>query len=434
MKTELRYNFNYSTLGIPEAIGEQTDIREPDLPFQEISSHILSSKSDFFFGQSSLNIILGYINNSRKEFEDDTNIPALFMKLNTLSYNLQYQLAQMGKFETIVGIQGMEQQNENFGEELLIPNAKVSDLGILSTAHFHLDEANDFQFGLRYDFRTINTESYQADNSPTTVEAIDRTFGSFNAAFGYKAIINEFLVSRINLASGFRAPNLSELASNGVHEGTNRYEIGNPDLENERNIQIDLSLEYKNEHLELFANAFYNKVKDFIFIAPTATTIDNNAVFMYEQENASLYGGEIGVHLHPHPLDWLHLESSYEVVVGKQENNDYLPLIPANTMTNTLRVEFQKKASWLQERYSFITLKSRAKQNNITDFETETPAYSLLSIGAGGLINVGTTSVTARLTATNVLNKSYISHLSRLKADNIENIGRNINLALEIPL
>jgi hypothetical protein len=30
---------------------------------------------------------------------------------------------------------------------------------------------------------------------------------------------------RLNVASGFRAPNLAELTSNGVHEGTNRYEV-----------------------------------------------------------------------------------------------------------------------------------------------------------------------------------------------------------------
>jgi iron complex outermembrane receptor protein len=29
----------------------------------------------------------------------------------------------------------------------------------------------------------------------------------------------------MNLASGLGAPNLAELTSNGVHEGTNRYEV-----------------------------------------------------------------------------------------------------------------------------------------------------------------------------------------------------------------
>ena len=61
---------------------------------------------------------------------------------------------------------------------------------------------------------------------------------------------------RLNLASGFRAPNLAELTSNGVHEGSNRYEIGNSNLKNEQNFQTDLNVEYRNPHFELFVNGF----------------------------------------------------------------------------------------------------------------------------------------------------------------------------------
>jgi iron complex outermembrane receptor protein len=48
---------------------------------------------------------------------------------------------------------------------------------------------------------------------------------------------------RLNVVSGFRAPNLAELTSNGIHEGTNRYEVGNSDLKTEQNVQTDLNLE-----------------------------------------------------------------------------------------------------------------------------------------------------------------------------------------------
>ena len=67
---------------------------------------------------------------------------------------------------------------------------------------------------------------------------------------------------------------------------------------------------------------------------------DDFEVYSYTQDNAKLYGGEFGFHLHPHPLDWLHLNSTFEMVIGKQNNGDYLPLIPANKLTNTVRAEF----------------------------------------------------------------------------------------------
>jgi iron complex outermembrane receptor protein len=51
------------------------------------------------------------------------------------------------------------------------------------------------------------------------------------------------------------SPNLAEL-SNGVHEGTNRYEVGNSDLKTEQNVQSDINLEYNNSHFEFFVNGF----------------------------------------------------------------------------------------------------------------------------------------------------------------------------------
>jgi iron complex outermembrane receptor protein len=55
------------------------------------------------------------------------------------------------------------------------------------------------------------------------------------------------------------------------------------------------------------------------------------------------YTGEIGLHFHPHPLDWLHYETSFETVTGKKQNGDYLPLIPANNWSNTIRTEFRSR-------------------------------------------------------------------------------------------
>ncbi len=59
------------------------------------------------------------------------------------------------------------------------------------------------------------------------IPSLKKTFTSFTAALGAKMDLFENLSARVNLASGFRAPNLAELTSNGVHEGTNRYEKGN---------------------------------------------------------------------------------------------------------------------------------------------------------------------------------------------------------------
>ena len=425
-KTEFRYNLNNSRLGLPEEIGIQSTNKTPLFPFQNIDNHIFSSKSKLFFDASSLDITLGYIYNNRKEFEEEQSeveqneneMPdaVLYMKLKTFNYNIKYNLPKFGRVETIVGVQGINQTNTNYGKEILIPDATTTDIGVLATSHIHFEKI-DIQVGGRYDYREINIENNATPN-----------FNAFNGALGFKTNIFKKVTARLNLASGFRAPNLSELSSDGTHEGTNRYEIGDLGLKSEQNFQVDLALEFKNQHFELFANAFYNQINDYIFLTPNGEFIDSNPVFLYQQENARLYGGEFGFHLHPHPLDWLHLESSFETVTGQQDNEDYLPLIPANSLTNTLRVELNSKA--IEKRYAFIKVRSTFTQNNVSVFETESEGYNLLSAGLGGTFQLFNNDIDIIVAATNILNTKYIHHLSRLKPDSILNMGRNINVGI----
>ncbi|SHG19605.1 iron complex outermembrane recepter protein [Salegentibacter echinorum] len=460
-KADLRYNFNRSKIGIPEEIGKQSTDKDPLLPYQEIDNHILSLENKLYFKNSSLDLKIGYQFNNRKEFEnhqhgeaedeeeemheeDATTHPALEMHLETLNYNLKYNLPKTGKFETIFGVQGMHQTNTNFGEEILIPDATTIDFGVYATTHLHL-EAWDFQGGLRFDTRSIDSEEVKAhdhekgeddthDNhghESSAIPAIDQSFESINGALGAKYNVTEKLSARLNLATGFRAPNLSELTSNGAHHGTNRYEIGNEDIEHEQNFQLDLSLEWRNKHFEAFINGFHNTINNYIYLQPTGGVKEGSPVYAYTQDDARLYGGEVGVHIHPHPLDWLHIESSFETVTGKRDGGAYLPLIPANSMTNTLRIELNDQKQAVTGKYMFLRLKNVFDQNHTSDFETRTGGYGLLGAGLGGNLSLGALKFKLAVSANNILDKNYISHLSRLKPDGISNIGRNISVSLK---
>lgn len=471
-KTDLRYNFNKSNIGIPEEIGVQSTDKDPLLPYQEIDNHILSLENKLYFNNSSLDFKVGYQYNTRKEFEEHhheeehgeeeheeeeelheeegADHPALEMHLETLNYNLKYNLPRTGRFETILGVQGMHQTNTNYGEEILIPDATTTDFGFFATTHVHFDRW-DFQGGLRFDTRSIDSKAVEAheeehtedehegeeheeehdhDHETGEIAAINNSYKSINGALGAKYNVTENLSARLNLATGFRAPNLSELTSNGSHHGTNRYEIGDQNLENEQNFQVDLSLEWRNKHFEAFVNGFHNSISDYIYLQPTGELIDDNPVFEYTQNDAELYGGEVGVHIHPHPLDWLHLESSFETVTGKRSNGEYLPLIPANSLTNTLRLEFDNPEDKIYSKYAFLRLKNVFNQNNVDAFETRTGGYGLLGAGFGGQFTINSSEMRIGVSANNILNKDYISHLSRLKPDGISNIGRNISVSV----
>lgn len=423
-----RYNYNDLDLGIPEeGIAEQTTNKKTEYPKQGVFNHLLSLNNVFFFEKSKLDVDLGYISNDRSEFED-SEVAVLHMKLKTFNYDAKYHLPQLGKFESILGIQGMSQTNVNSGEEYLIPDARTNDFGIFGTGVYEW-KSNIIQAGLRFDNRNISTTAHGISGEEGSFEAIDKSFDSFNASLGYKTNLAKDLSLRLNVASGFRAPNLAELTSNGVHEGTNRYEVGNPDLKTEQNVQTDLNLEYKSSHVEFFVNGFYNHVNNYIYTSPTGEIIDDNAVFDYIQNDAKLFGGEIGLHFHPHPLDWLHYETSFETVTGKKQNGDYLPLIPANNWNNTIRTEFKIK-NWLKDGFATLNVSSTFNQDNVSGFETKSNGYTLLNLGFGGKVKLGKTAFDLNLNANNILDKEYTAHLSRLKTDGIPNMGRNIVLGL----
>ena len=436
LSTVLRYNFNKLDLGIPEnGIAEQSSSSTTEYPKQAVTNHLLSLNSTLFFSTSKLDIDFGFISNNRSEFED-SDVANLKMKLNTLNYNLKYHLPKAGKLESIFGIQGMTQTNVNSGAEYLIPNAKTNDFGLFGTSNYEWN-SNVLQAGIRFDNRNINTESYGILGDEGSFEALAKSYNSFNCSLGYKTDLTKEFTLRVNVASGFRAPNLAELTSNGVHEGSNRYEIGNSNLATEQNVQTDLNLEYQNSHFEFFANGFFNKINNYIYLNPSPTTIAGYDVFNYFQTDAMLYGGEFGLHFHPHPLDWLHFESSFETVTGEKQSrglgSDFLPFIPANNWNNSMRAEFNIK-NWLKDGYATLNVSNTFDQRKVSVFETYSEGYTLVNLGIGGQINIGKTHFNFNLNGNNLFNKSYIAHLSRLKNDGIPNIGRNIVLGINFNL
>lgn len=428
----IRYNFNKLDIGIPEnGIDEQTITKNTEFPRQGITNNLISFNNIINLKNSKIDANFGYINNDRKEFEDNYT-PILNWKLNTFSYDIKYHLPKKEHLQTIFGISGMSQTNTNFGEEFLIPDATTTDFGVFGTTNFDWKK-NTIQVGIRFDNRKIDTKTHGIFGDDGYLEALNKNYNSINAMLGYKYNIENNLIFRLNIATGFRTPNLSELTSNGVHEGTFRYEIGNKNLNTEQNIQTDINLEYKNSHFEFFINGFYNTINNYVYLSPDGSQINGFDVYNYLQNNANLYGGEIGIHFHPHPIDWLHFETSFDTTTAKKSDGEYLPLIPANKWNNNIRTDFKIK-NWLEDGYFLLNISTTFNQNNVSNFETKSNDYTLLNIGTGGKIKWSDIVFNFSINANNLFNKTYISHLSRLKNDGIPNIGRNIIFGINFNL
>src|SRR5690606_23112298 len=233
-----------------------------------------------------------------------------------------------------------------------------------------------------------------------------------------------------NLATGFRAPNVAELASNGAHEGTNRYEYGSQGLRSDRSFQADAGIDLHGEHISLRTSLFSNSISNFIFYRKMnaisggdSIIVDGNNyyyAFGFDQANAILYGVEFSLDIHPHPFDWLHFENTFSYVRGKlseeQDGSINIPFIPAPKMINEIKADLFKNAKWLKELYVKLELDKTFKQNHpFTGYNTETitPAYTLLNAGAGfNIYSKKRVVANIYFSANNITDKAYQSHLS----------------------
>jgi len=427
--SNIRYSFLKNDYGIPGDSLSTTTERKPVMPYQTIDDHSVSWENTFFTKHAKVKMIGGYMGNRRKEFEDVSSSPALDMELETYTYDAKwYSPAISEQYELIAGVQGMHQTNLNRGAEALIPDGTVDDVGLFTTFNFNNDRFS-LQSGLRADQRQIHT--LKLLQGKDTIRAFEGKFSSINYAIG-GVLKSNMLTTRANISSGFRAPNTSELLSHGVHEGANRYEIGSRELKSENATQVDFTLDYQSEHLSFQLNPFYNLVHNYIFLSPQDSIAGGAPVFEYQQKDAFLYGGEAGVHYHPHSIHWLHLESNISTVLAEDKQGAPLPLMPATRVSSTAKVEIDQEGR-VRLKECFVQHKYVFKQNRISQLETETGEYQLLNMGVVFEIQKGATPVEFSVGINNLLNTDYIDHLSRLKNMDIPNQGINVYASLKVP-
>ena len=307
--------------------------------------------------------------------------------------------------------------------EALIPNAITLDNGIFS--NWMLTVANwNFQAGLRYDIRLLKTlESFKGKNP------ISKTFGSPNAAIGAVYSKSNFTF-RGNLSSGYRAPHSSELLANGFHHGALRFEIGDVNLKAEKALQLDLTFELKGEHIVLIVNPYVNNISNYIYIQPKDSIIDGLPVFDYKQLNQVLfYGGDFGLHYHPHFAHNLHIESTFSFVQTQTSSDSSISLLPPARLATSLKYtfDFGKK---FQLKDILVQHTFMAAQNRVAYIETVTPAYHLLNASLQFVWNLKT-PLAFNIGCKNILNSTFVDHLSRLKNIQMPSPGRNFYLSIQ---
>ena len=406
------------------------------LPFQQIKHYKAVWDNSFNLSKGWLKAIVGYQQNQRQEFEESEDEYELYFKLHTVTYDLRYLSEEWNGWKLAGGINGMWQQSLNLGEESLIPEYKLFDIGAYATVSKKMDNLT-LNGGLRYDNRHIDFHS--------------RNFGGATGSIGAVWNTSEHLNLRLNLARGFRAPNMSELGSDGIHEGTLRYEIGNPDLKPEYSWQADLGVDFTSQYLSAQVALFANRIENYIFSKRIDRIMEEGfRTYEYTQGDARLLGFEVGFDFHP--IHSIHFGNTFSFVDAQQLHADrdakYLPMTPAPRWTSELKYEITHHGhTTLNNAFVALGLECYLAQNHyykVDDTETATPSYTLISLSAGTDLNIQKKKVAELyITADNLLNCAYQNHLSRLKycdvneatgRQGVYNMGRNIVFKVIVPI
>jgi Outer membrane receptor for ferrienterochelin and colicins len=398
-----------------------------ELPFQQVHHYKALSDNTFLVGEGRVKMLLGFQQNRRQEYEEELDEAELDFKLNTVNYDLKYISGETDGWKVSTGINGMWQESDNLGEEVLIPAYRLLDAGLFVTASRALEKLH-FSGGIRGDLRRLHSLAL-----PGRFEDFSRGFLGLTGSAGVVWSPLPALNLRANVARGFRAPNLSELASNGVHEGTVRYERGNSDLKPEFSLQGDLGADFTSEHLSLTAAVFCNRIDNYIYAARTGEVEDGYQVYRYEADGAFLYGTELSVDCHP--VHRLHLGADWSYVRGTSDGRD-LPLMPAPRLAAEVKWEITHDGKVLNNSYIAFRADHRfAQEHFLPGTETATEAYTLLGASAvTDLIVRGRRAATLSIIADNLTDAVYFDHLSRLKYVGVHNPGRNVTFKLEIPI
>lgn len=433
--THLKFAYYNITPSIPE--GETAPCRSYHftLPYQRVTHYKATLNQSLYLGKHRLNLLLAYQNNHRREFEEEPDEAEMALRLHTINYSAAYTFRPADRHTINAGINGMWQHNLNHGEEFLIPNYRLFDIGYYATWTGTVDRV-DLSAGARMDHRHLHTIAVDE-----RFETLKRDYTGASWSVGGVWHAGSHVNVRLNYSHGFRAPTVNELTANGVHEGTIRYEVGNNALKTERNNQVDLGIDYTSGTVEAQLSLFLNDVDNYIFARRVDRVIDPlYLTYEYTQGHGRLYGGEARVDWHP--LHSLHLGTSLAMVEGRLLHHSgqerYLPMIPATCWKADVKYEFNHHGRTLCNTFVALNVASHFKQSHycgIGDTESATPAYTLLGASVGTELHCGGRHIASlRLIADNITNKRYVAHTSRLKHLGMLNPGFNLTVRLSVPL
>lgn len=443
-------------MGIPNSnnLRHDGDFRNIDIPSQDNQHLKVIWNNNIQLADQWLEIDLGYQNNKRKEFsfphtrEVGENVfgnLALSLNLDVFTANARIQKMHGEKGQSILGFNSQYSVNTQSGFEFLLPNFKSLMGGIFYFREYRFNENFIFNVGGRLDAALHDIEEHL---QPLYVRLrptgefeqrnpdIYRTFVNGSGSAGFSWIMHEDWNLKFNLGTAYRIPTPIELASNGVHHGNFRHEVGNPDLIGERSYQADLNLAFSKKKFFFTISPFFGYFDQYIYLAPAprfSPLPGSSLLWEYRQNDAIFTGAEIRSQVIPVKNFSFSLGAEY-VYNLNLDSGLPLPLTPPFSVLLGSDYRLPEFSNTFNNFYLFGEARIVADQNRVDRNEKPTEGYHLFEAGIGWEMRFKQQPFLFQVSGQNLANTVYFNHLSRYRLLNLPEQGRNITLSLKIPI
>jgi iron complex outermembrane receptor protein/hemoglobin/transferrin/lactoferrin receptor protein len=342
------------------------------------------------------------------------------------------------------GTLGVEYSNKiqySRGTTVLAPGGEVSHLALFVFESKDIG-ALTLQAGLRHDWHSVTGDAGKTSAPVAFTGRDSHDYAEFTGSLGAVYRLTDQLAIASNIGRGFRAPSLFEFYADGVHGGVAAIQEGNPDLDAETSLNIDLGLRWRSDKVQGSATVYRNAISNYIYLEDTFQSRDGLPVFEYQQDDALLTGLELAARWQV--TDRIELGATLDMVRGTNDRTDEdLPLLPADKLRVDATYRFAEHGA-IREPY--ITLgvrhaaaKDAAPGEPFAQFDrlpfgtASTDAYTLVDLDLGfGFRAFGNRLARVDLAVRNLFDTEYRDFLDTYKGYALSP-GRDIRISLSVP-
>ncbi len=442
---------------------------------KQIAKHQKLTLRYFKSFENNTKLELGYNfqNNKRKEFDirrgGRTGIPVVDLLLKTHTLNGSLSGIDIKNWNFELGLNGFFQDNfstPDTGVKRLIPDYIKFETGIYFLGNFQKSNAFLWEWGLRLDHVSYDSKKYYY-KSVWNERNYNILFKGFetgqdfanqiltNPKFNYLNVsaqtgaslnISNELKFKISYILSQRAPNPSELFSDGLHHAMAAIEYGSLSLEPETSHKFLFSFSKNNKNYNWSLEPYISKTFGYIFIEPTGlkqTIRGAFPVWTYDSTDAFMTGIDINSSININRRLMFDVGASYTYAEDILNKEPIILIPPLNTfqklkftpLKGMWSLEFTHQTSAKQNRFPnsnfiFDYIEDGKLVSETVDISSSPRGFqkldAIFSILIGNKNNIRSN---LRLIIQNITNSDYRDYLNRMRFYSSE-IGRNFQVQL----